>query len=65
MERLRDSRPFGRHGKPMARLVPSFVGIDRGQARAAVQRIRARAESLNLGAFDWEALKPDRDAGRP
>jgi len=54
-----------RHGKPVARLVPNSGWVDREQARAAAQRIRARAQSLNLGAFDWEALKSDRDEGRP
>jgi prevent-host-death family protein len=54
-----------RHGKPVARLVPSSRGIDREQARAAAQRIRARARNLKLGPFDWETWKADRDAGRP
>jgi prevent-host-death family protein len=54
-----------RHGKPVARLAPISGGIDQEQARAAAERIRARAKSLNLGAFDWAALKADRDAGRP
>jgi prevent-host-death family protein len=54
-----------RHGKPVARLVASTGGIDRASARAAAERIRARAERLSLGRFDWEALKADRDEGRP
>jgi len=54
-----------RHGKPVARLVPSSGGIDREQAQAAAQRIRARAKKLKLGPFKWEALKADRNAGRP
>jgi prevent-host-death family protein len=54
-----------RHGKAVARLVPSSGGIDRGQARAASRRIRERAKKLKLGPFDWQALKADRDAGRP
>lgn len=53
-----------RHGKPVARLVPNAGGIDRGQARAAMERIRARAQCLKAG-FDWDSLKADRDAGRP
>jgi prevent-host-death family protein len=53
-----------RHGKPVARLVPNTGGIDRAQAHAAAERIRARAAKLKAG-FDWEALKADRDAGRP
>ena len=54
-----------RHGKAVARLVPNISGIDRSQARAAVERIRARARRLKAGAFDWEACKAHRDAGRP
>ena len=54
-----------RHGKPVARLVPNSGAIDREQARAVAQRIRARAKSLRLGPFAWEDLKADRDAGRP
>lgn len=54
-----------RHGKPVARLVPNSGGIDRAQARAAADRIRARTAGLKAGPFDWPALKADRDAGRP
>jgi prevent-host-death family protein len=53
-----------RHGRPVARLVPNTGRVDRSQARAAAERIRARAQSLKAG-FDWEALKADRDSGRP
>jgi prevent-host-death family protein len=54
-----------RHGKPVARLVPSSGGIDKPQARAAAQRLRDRGRKLKLGAFAWENWKPDRDNGRP
>lgn len=54
-----------RHGKAVARLVPNVAGVDQSQARAAVERIRARAKELNAGAFDWDAFKADRHAGRP
>ena len=53
-----------RHGKPVARLVASTAGIDRAGAKAAAERIRARAERLS-GGFGWRALKTDRDEGRP
>jgi prevent-host-death family protein len=53
-----------RHGKPVARLVPNSGRIDRSQARAAIERIRTRARTLKAG-FDWDALKVDRDLGRP
>jgi prevent-host-death family protein len=53
-----------RHGKPVARLVPNATRIDKLQARAALDRIRARAGNLKE-RFDWAAVKADRDAGRP
>jgi prevent-host-death family protein len=54
-----------RHGKPVARLVPTRGRIDREQVRTAAQRIRSRAKTLKPGAWNWETLKTDRDAGRP
>jgi prevent-host-death family protein len=54
-----------RHGKPVARLVPSSAVIDPKEAHATAERIRARAKALHLGLFDWEALKADRDGSRP
>ncbi len=53
-----------RHGKPVARLVPNATRIDKEQARAALERIRTRAGDLKE-AFDWAAVRADRDAGRP
>jgi prevent-host-death family protein len=53
-----------RHGKPIARLVPNTARIDKLQARAALDRIRARAGNLKE-TFDWVSVKADRDAGRP
>lgn len=53
-----------RHGRPVARLVPNTARIDKPQARAALERIRTRAGSLSQ-AFDWAAVRADRDAGRP
>jgi prevent-host-death family protein len=59
-----------RHGKPVARLVPSSDRIDQSQVRAAYQRIREQARELHrAGAsekdFDWETVKKLRDEGRP
>ena len=54
-----------RHGRPVAKLVPTNGEIDRSQAQAALQRMRDRAVQARLGAFDWETLKADRDASRP
>ena len=53
-----------RHGKAVARLVPSAGATDRSEARAAAERIRARARGLK-GSFRWEELRADRDLGRP
>jgi prevent-host-death family protein len=54
-----------RHGRPVARLVPPVSGADRNEARAALRRIRERAERLKSGPFDWNEWKVLRDAGRP
>jgi prevent-host-death family protein len=54
-----------RHGREVARLVPARPSTDREAARAAVQRMRARAEQRKLGRFDWSEWKSYRDEGRP
>lgn len=54
-----------RRGKEVARLVPARAGRSRAEARAALQRIRARAEHRKLGRFDWAEWKSYRDEGRP
>jgi prevent-host-death family protein len=54
-----------RHGRPVARLVPSSGGIDRAQAQAAMDRMQARARDLGISAPSWDDLKADRDSGRP
>jgi len=54
-----------RHGRAVARLVPNASVADRSQAQAAAERIRARVRKLKTRGFDWDALKADRDAGRP
>jgi len=54
-----------RHGRQVARLVPPHAGAGRDEARAAVGRIRERAEQLKLGRFDWSEWKAFRDEGRP
>ena len=53
-----------RHGKPVARLVPNDVRIDRAQAQAAIDRIRERARRMGGEKFDWEKVKALRDEGR-
>jgi prevent-host-death family protein len=54
-----------RHGKEVARLVPAQPIRSREAARAAVRRIRERAEQHKLGRFDWSEWKSYRDEGRP
>ncbi len=53
-----------RHGKPIARLVPTRVPIDRERMAAAMEVIRKQAAEAKI-PFDWEELKRDRDEGRP
>lgn len=52
-----------RHGKPVARLVPAAPPFDREAARAAIQRIRDRAERAKL-KVTLEELLAWRDEGR-
>jgi prevent-host-death family protein len=54
-----------RHGKEVARLVPARPSHSREAARAAIRRIRERAELRKLGHFDWSEWKSYRDEGRP
>ena len=44
--------------------VDAFKAFNRDQARAAVRRIRERAEKLKLGSFEWAEWKSYRDRGR-
>jgi prevent-host-death family protein len=54
-----------RHGKEVARLVPAAPVHSRDAARAAVRRIRERAEGRRLGRFNWSEWIFYRDEGRP
>jgi prevent-host-death family protein len=54
-----------RHGREVARLVPIQPVRNRDLARAALQRMRDRAEQHKFGRFDWEEWKAYRDEGRP
>jgi prevent-host-death family protein len=54
-----------RHGKEVARLVPARAARSREEARAAIERIRERAERFKAGKFDWPEWKSYRDEGRP
>lgn len=53
-----------RHGKAVARLVPARHATTREEARAALQRIRTRAQQARLGRFSWSEWKAYRDEGR-
>jgi prevent-host-death family protein len=53
-----------RHGRQVARLVPARPVLTREEARAAVRRIRQRAEDSKFGCFDWLEWKAYRDQGR-
>ena len=58
-----------RHGRPVAKLVPNEIRIDREQVQAAFDRIRERARRLarehpTTPRFDWEEVKKLRDEGR-
>jgi hypothetical protein len=46
------------------RQVDAFKAFKREQARAAIRRIRERAEKLKLGPFEWAEWKFYRDGGR-
>jgi len=59
-----------RHGRPVARLVPAADPAPVEARRAALARIRARADARSAEArgpfrFDWDAWKALRDEGRP
>ena len=56
-----------RRGKVIARLIPPRGAINREEARAAIERMRARARAKKEGhgPFDWEEWKAYRDEGRP
>jgi prevent-host-death family protein len=54
-----------RHGRAVARLAPCAPTVDREAAKAALARMRARAGELGGAPIPWEALKAERDAGRP
>lgn len=53
-----------RHGKEVARLVSPRPVRNREQARAALQRMRERAEQQKFGRFDWDEWKAYRDESR-
>jgi prevent-host-death family protein len=53
-----------RRGRPVAKLVPVDGTRNREKAREAMRSIRALAEEMKLGPFDWEEWKRYRDEGR-
>ena len=55
---------ISRHGKAVARVVPSAPATSSERTHAALERIDARARAAGLGKFDWEEWKAYRDEGR-
>jgi prevent-host-death family protein len=51
-----------RHGKAVARLVPSEPSFDRAKARQAVRGLREASRGITLGGISIKELV---DAGRP
>jgi prevent-host-death family protein len=59
-----------RHGRPVARLVPSDSHSSHDEVQAAFDQLRQRARQLarkkrNAQPFGWEEMKKLRDQGRP
>ncbi len=52
-----------RHGREVARLVPPKGHPNREEARAAMERLRARAKALKLN-LTLDEIKAYRDEGR-
>jgi len=52
-----------RHGKAVARLVPSQPVVDRESARAAMMRLRSRTKALGLN-LTLDEIRAFRDEGR-
>ncbi len=53
-----------RRGYPMARIVPLEKHQDLLNSKMAVKRLKALAQEMQLGKFDWEEWKSYRDTGR-
>ncbi len=53
-----------RHGKPVAQLVRPREAFNKAAADEAYAAMRADAQELKMGTFDWEKYKAWRDEGR-
>ncbi len=53
-----------RHGKPVAQLVRPREEFDKAAADKAYAQMRAGAQELKMGPFEWEKYKAWRDEGR-
>jgi antitoxin (DNA-binding transcriptional repressor) of toxin-antitoxin stability system len=60
----RDEVVIVQDGREIARLAPATAPCHRTQGRAALKRIRERAELLRRGRFEWPEWKAYRDEGR-
>lgn len=50
-----------KHGRPVARLVPNTMSVDRHAIKQVIQRMKEFSQSHTLGGLDWKTL---RDEGR-
>lgn len=53
-----------RHGKPVAEIIP-VIRHDVERSQQAMERIRARAASIDFDDLTWDEIKKMRDEGRP
>jgi prevent-host-death family protein len=53
-----------RKGKAVAKLVPTGELDSRAAARETMRQLRALAEEMRLGPYNWEEWKDFRDRGR-
>jgi len=51
-------------GTPVAKLVPTNLGINPEKGRAAAQALRDLADSINAPKLGWAEIKKMRDEGR-
>ena len=65
MARLQEDGDGERNHREVVQPMSAAPMDDPERGRASAERIRARADSLAAGEFDWEALRRYRDEGRP
>ena len=65
MAGLKELDDAERNHREAGQPISAALTDDPERGRAAAEQIRTRAVSLATGEFDWEALRRDRDEGRP